>query len=83
MSHTGPTELAYREGGGVQVALLWDPETNDLTVTVVDGGSGDSFVVSVESTDALDAFRHPYAYAARSGVPFLPPAGELALTLPD
>jgi hypothetical protein len=83
MTHAGPTELAYREGGGIEVALLWDPESDELVVTVVDGGSGDSFELSVESAYALDAFRHPYAYAARSGVPFLPPAGELVLTLPD
>jgi hypothetical protein len=77
------SELAHRESGGVEVALLWDSGTNQLTVRVGDAGSGDSFELPVESADALDAFRHPYAYAARSGVAFLPPAPELALTLPD
>jgi hypothetical protein len=77
------SELAHRESGGVEVALLWDSSTDRLTVRVVDAGSGDSFELPVESADALDAFRHPYAYAARSGVAFLPPAPELALMLPD
>jgi hypothetical protein len=76
-------ELARRESGGVEVALLWDRRGNRLTVKVVDTGSGDWFELPVESDHALDAFRHPYAYAARSGVAFLPPAPELALLLPD
>jgi hypothetical protein len=76
-------ELARRESGGVEVALLWDRPGNRLTVAVADASSGDSFELPVDSADALDAFRHPYAYAARSGVAFLPPAPELALMLPD
>ncbi len=76
-------ELASRESGGVAITLLWDRRTDELTVTVTDASSGDAFELTVDSRVALDAFRHPYAYAARSGVPFLPPAPELALTVPD
>jgi hypothetical protein len=76
-------ELARRESGGVEVVLLWDRPTNRLTVAVADASSGDSFELPVDSEAALDAFRHPYAYAARSGVAFLPPAPELALTQPS
>jgi hypothetical protein len=78
MSHE--TELAYREGSGVEVALLWNRGSNELTVRVADTGSGDCFEVVVDSASALDAFRHPYAYAARDGVSFLPPAPEPALS---
>lgn len=76
-------ELAHRESGGVEVALLWHRGTDRLTVRVADAGSGDVFELPVDSADGLDAFRHPYAYAARSGIAFLPPAPELALTLPS
>jgi hypothetical protein len=76
-------ELDYRESGGVAIALLWDRRTDELTVTVTDTSSGDAFELTVDSQVALDAFRHPYAYAAWSGVQFLAPAPELALTLPD
>jgi len=65
------TELAYRANGGISVALLWDRETNELTVRVEDGRSGDSFSVDVGARDGLDVFHHPYAYRAehrRSGV---------------
>jgi hypothetical protein len=76
-------ELDYRESGGVAIALLWDRRSDELTVTVMDTSSGDAFELTVDIRVALDAFRHPYAYAARGGVQFLPPAPELALTLPD
>ena len=82
MNRTAETELAHRESGGVEVALLWQRGTNRLTVRVADAGSGDFFVLPVESGEALDAFRHPYAYAARSGIDFVGPVPELALTLP-
>lgn len=75
-------ELAYRENGGVAVALLWDRRTDELTVTVTDASSGGAFELTVDSRVALDAFRHPYAYASWRGVPFLAPAPELVLAPP-
>lgn len=67
-------ELAYRESGGVDVALLWDTDTSDVTVRVSDRWSGDSFSLEVEAASALDAFYHPYAYAAQCGMAFAQPA---------
>jgi hypothetical protein len=64
-------ELAYRSNDGVAVALVWDPPTNELAVTVSDARTGDDFELSVTSTEAMDAFEHPYAYAAMRGVHFL------------
>jgi hypothetical protein len=64
-------ELDFRSSDGLDVALLWDPETDRLKVTVFDGRSGDDFELKVPSHEAMDAFHHPYAYAASSGVPFL------------
>ena len=61
-------ELAYRANDGVEVALVWDPRTNELAVTVNDARTGDEFELAVASAEALDAFEHPYAYAAFRGV---------------
>jgi hypothetical protein len=57
-------ELAVRESDGIQVLLLWHPEDNGFTVTVEDERVGDRFQFSVAPDRALDAFYHPFAYAA-------------------
>ena len=57
-------ELASRDNDGVQVLLLWHPAENAVTVSVEDARFGESFHVSVAPDRALDAFYHPYAYAA-------------------
>ena len=61
---TQARELAVRESDGVHVLLLWHPEENALTVSVEDGRVGDRFSLAVDPDRALDAFYHPYAYAA-------------------
>ena len=58
-------ELAARESDGVRVLLLWRPDDETLTVSVDDVRVGDRFQVSVASDRALDAFYHPFAYAAQ------------------
>ena len=57
-------ELASRESDGVHVLLLWQPRDDALTVSVEDSRAGQRFEISVDSRRALDAFYHPYAYAA-------------------
>jgi hypothetical protein len=57
-------ELAARESDGVNVLLLWQPRKNALTVSVEDARIGDCFQLSVAPDRALDAFYHPFAYAA-------------------
>ena len=57
-------ELASRESNGVHVLLLWHPRDDALTVSVEDSRAGDRFELIVERSCALDAFYHPYAYAA-------------------
>jgi hypothetical protein len=59
-----PRELDHRAGDGVEVWLLWTESTSRLFVLVVDSKLEDSFELDVDAADALDAFRHPYAYAA-------------------
>ena len=66
-------ELDYRANDGVEVALLWDRTTDCLAVSVYDGRTGEAFELAVESHEALDAFRHPYAYAAFRGIDYQTP----------
>ena len=61
---TQTRELAAREGDGIQVTLLWHPCDNALTVSVEDARVGRGFQLAVTPDRALDAFYHPYAYAA-------------------
>ncbi|HKN95242.1 MAG TPA: hypothetical protein VJU60_12985 [Thermoleophilaceae bacterium] len=56
-------ELDHRATDGVDVQLLWNSHTNRVWVVVADERSGDSFELEIDSTDALDAFHHPYTYA--------------------
>ena len=57
-------ELAARENDGVRVLLLWQPDDDKLTVSVEDTRAGDRFRLTVAPNRALDAFYHPFAYAA-------------------
>jgi len=57
-------ELAARESDGIHVLLLWHPRENAITVSVEDARVGDCFQLAVSPERALDAFHHPFAYAA-------------------
>jgi hypothetical protein len=61
---THPRELAARESDGLHVVLLWHPGDNELTVSVEDVRVGHHFQLAVAPARALDAFNHPFAYAA-------------------
>jgi hypothetical protein len=63
---SAPTrELAQRRSGTVEVLLLWHPEIDGVELSVRDPATGASFHMEVAPADAIDAFYHPYAYAAR------------------
>jgi hypothetical protein len=64
-AQTLPTrrELDHRHSNGIDVTLSWSPSDDRLFVTVHDD-TGDAFELTVEAHEALDAFEHPYAYAA-------------------
>jgi hypothetical protein len=62
-------ELAYRESDRLAISLLWDPADDALTVTVLDGHTGEALEVPVEEARPLDVFQHPFAYAAQRGLP--------------
>jgi hypothetical protein len=68
---TGTThieELAHRESAGIQVSLFWSREDNTLSIVVRDNRTGDEFSVAAEPNEAMDVYRHPFAYAASRGV---------------
>ena len=79
---TGTRELDFRSNAGLEVALLWEPETNRVSVSVFDGRSGDDFTLEVDPAKALHAFDHPYAFAAARGVHFVAGARSKAEALP-
>jgi hypothetical protein len=61
---TAIRELDARESDGISVRLLWHPRENAVTVSVEDPRVGDCFQLAVTPERALDAFQHPFAYAA-------------------
>jgi hypothetical protein len=58
-------ELDRRTNDGVDVRLLWSPQTNRVSLAVENARTGESFELEVDAADALAAFRHPHAYAHR------------------
>jgi hypothetical protein len=57
-------ELAARDSDGIHVLLLWHPAENAVSLSVEDARSGDRLRIAVAPDRALDAFHHPFAYAA-------------------
>jgi hypothetical protein len=61
-------ELAHRTSDGIEVTLFWSKPSTQVTVAVLDSRSDEALEFDVEGTAALDAFNHPYAYAAAQRV---------------
>jgi hypothetical protein len=57
-------ELARRLSGTLEVLLLWRPNIDQVELCVSDWADGTGFRIAVASADAIDAFYHPYVYAA-------------------
>jgi hypothetical protein len=51
--------------GTDEVLLLWHPEDDRVELSVRNFASGAGFHMEVAPGNAIDAFHHPYAYAAR------------------
>jgi hypothetical protein len=58
-------ELAQRLSETDEVLLLWHPESERVELSVRDVATGAGFQIEVAPGCAMDAFYHPYAYAAR------------------
>ena len=63
MLHAAVKELAYRNQNGLEVTLLWDSRSNEVSVEAVDQLDDSGFRLPIPGHLALDAFNHPYAYA--------------------
>jgi hypothetical protein len=60
---TQRSELAHRSTDGIEVSLFWSKASNRVTIEVVDNRIDERLEFEVAHDKALDAFRHPYAYA--------------------
>jgi len=69
---TEARELDMRSANGIEVRLLWHG-ADIVSVAVFDATQDEDFEFVVEPGDALDAFNHPFAYAASYGVAFEAP----------
>lgn len=65
-----PRELHSRTSAGIQVSLWWSPADGRTWVAVRDIRTDAGFALPVPAGEPVrDVFDHPYAYAARRGVP--------------
>ena len=66
MTKTEFHELMRRQNGGLEVRLRWHPETDSVSIEVVDDQTGQTHEADVPRESALEAFEHPFAFLARS-----------------
>ena len=66
MYATDRIDLANRRNDGIDVTLWWSPSADEVSVEVLHLASDSVFELAVDRSRALDAFYHPFAYAARS-----------------
>jgi hypothetical protein len=57
------SELAHRATDGIEVSLFWNRLSDRVTIELVDRRFDEHLEFEVARDKALDAFRHPYAYA--------------------
>jgi hypothetical protein len=62
-------ELAYREGDGLEVTLMWNQQDDELLVSVTDARTGVAFALHAPRDKALDVFYHPFSCAASRTAP--------------
>ena len=61
---TARRELAHRTSDGIEVTLFWSKLSSQVTIALLDSRSAEALEFEVDGSAALDAFNHPYAYAA-------------------
>ena len=66
MTKTEFHELMRRRNGGLDVRLRWHPETDSVSIEVVDDQTGETQEAQVPRDAALEAFEHPFAFLARA-----------------
>jgi hypothetical protein len=76
-THTQMREVDHRSSDGIDVWMLWSEDDGRVVVAVADARTGDAFEMEVRDGDrAVDAFHHPYSYAAWRGIETSSPAGD-------
>jgi hypothetical protein len=60
---TQRSELDHRSTDGIEVSLFWSKLGNRVTIELVDTRIDERLEFDVPPEKALDAFRHPFAYA--------------------
>jgi hypothetical protein len=64
MSDTTLTELATRRNDALEITLFWAPADDSVHLSVLNERTGLTVAFPVDRARALDAFYHPFAYAA-------------------
>jgi hypothetical protein len=65
---TDRRELAHRTSDEIEVTLFWTKPTNRVEIAILDTRSDSALEFEVDGSVALDAFNHPFAYAATQRV---------------
>jgi hypothetical protein len=60
-------DIATRHGGGIEVALIWNRRDETLVVFAYDAMTKEEVAIPVTGDEAAEVYRHPFAYAHRSG----------------
>lgn len=77
-------ELDSRLSDGIYVRLLWHPDNGQLSITVDDAKTGETFELVLRDEErALDVYQHPFAYAAQRCNGTETSATPLAVGRPD
>jgi hypothetical protein len=63
-------ELHSRTSDRIEARLLWSSSNGSVSVSVDDTYYGESFQFDVAPAQALDVFRHPFAYAGNDHTPW-------------
>ena len=66
MTKTEFHELMRRQNGGLDVRLRWHPETDSVSIEVIDDQTGQVLEAPVPRESALEAFEHPFVYLTRT-----------------
>ena len=60
-------ELDHRANDGIDVTLLWNNETNVVSIRVVDERNDHSLEYEITPAETVGAFNHPYVFADTHG----------------
>lgn len=62
----GLVDIATRQNGGIEVALIWNRNEQTLVVFAHDELTDEEVAIPVAPDEAVDVYRHPFAYAHRA-----------------